>query len=178
MSQKQEVIKAVKAAFEREPRINLHRHPIEMDFEAGIFELKSRLPFADVYAKNVSAGTPLHAIFSVEFLAVERNYRLRPNIVLQSEVVEVDGRRVTRDLDYFIDYDIGIVTFFNDDLIRESTVIEFTYEFAPFGGQLGETLVGARGTYDIFDNKTLYGFSVDKWSVGSTALFNFAAKLN
>ena len=33
MSGKQEIIKAVKAAFEHEPRINLHRFPIHIDFE-------------------------------------------------------------------------------------------------------------------------------------------------
>ena len=156
----------------------IQRYPdtIEMNFETGIFELDNLLPFPEVYDANAVQGSALQAVFSLEYQAVIRTYTLRPNIVLQSEVVEVDGRRVNRDLDYFIDYDIGIITFFNDDLIRESTVIEVTYEFAPFGGQLGETLVGARGTYDILQNKTLLGMSFEKWAAGSTVLFNFAAK--
>ncbi|MCG3203816.1 MAG: hypothetical protein KCHDKBKB_00488 [Elusimicrobia bacterium] len=154
------------------------RYPdtIEMKFETGIFELKQRLPFDDLYASNVNTASPLQAVFSVEYQSVIRTFTLRPNIVLQSESVEVNGRKVSRDLDYFIDYDIGIITFFNEDLIRESTVIEVTYEFAPFGGVLGETLVGARGTYDIFLNKKGSLGGVDSWSAGSTVLYNFAAK--
>ena len=89
----------------------------------------------------------------MEYQSIVRTFTLRPNIVLQSESVTVNGRKMTRDLDYFIDYDIGIITFFNEDLIRESTVIEITYEFAPFGGVLEETLVGARATYDVGKTK-------------------------
>jgi len=154
------------------------RYPdnINMTFETGIFEIRNPLPFDDVYASNVDVNNPLHAVFSVEYQSIVRTFTLRPNIVIQSETVEVNGRKVTRDLDYFIDYDIGIITFFNEDLIRESTVIDITYEFAPFGGILGETLVGARGTYDIAQNvKSNYG-SLDNWSAGSTVLYDFAAK--
>ncbi|OVE76847.1 hypothetical protein BVX98_04060, partial [bacterium F11] len=149
---------------------------IEMNFETGIFEIKRHFPFADIYAENVTSGSALHAVFKLEYQAVVRTFSLRPNIVLQSEIVEVDGRRLNRDLDYFIDYDFGNITFFNDDLIRESTIIEVTYEFAPFGGQLGETLVGLRGTYDVIENKRAFGINFEKWAVGSTLLFNFAAK--
>lgn len=151
---------------------------IKVNFETGIFEIKNSLPFPEIYGPNVSAGSPLQAVFSLEYQAIKRSFILRPNIVLQSESVEVDGRRLNRDVDYFIDYDIGILQFFNSDLIRESTIIEVTYEFAPFGGQLGETLVGARGTYDILVNQKMWGMKFDKWSAGSTALYNFAAKPN
>jgi osmotically-inducible protein OsmY len=43
MSEKQEIIKAVKAAFEHEPRINLHSHPIQMDFEDGVLTLEGEV---------------------------------------------------------------------------------------------------------------------------------------
>lgn len=39
MSEKEEVIKAVRAAFEREPRINLHQYPVAMDFDDGVLTL-------------------------------------------------------------------------------------------------------------------------------------------
>ncbi len=149
---------------------------ITMQFETGIFELTNPLPFNDLYLPTVNSADPLHAVFSVEYQSIIRTFTLRPNIVLQSESVTVNGRKMTRDLDYFIDYDIGIITFFNEDLIRESTVIEITYEFAPFGGVLGETLVGARATYDILQNEKSAMANVDKWSAGSTVLYDFAAK--
>jgi hypothetical protein len=149
---------------------------IEMNFDTGIFELKNTFGFTDLYAPNVSVGTPLHSVFVLEYQALKRTFFLRPNIVLQSETISVDGRRLNRDLDYFIDYDIGTITFFNDDLIRDSSVIEATYEFAPFGGTLGETLVGARATYDIMTNQRMGKAAFDSWTVGSTVLYNFSAK--
>jgi hypothetical protein len=149
---------------------------IDMNFDTGIFEVKTGLPFPDIYAPNVQTGTPLHAVFILEYQALKRTFFLRANIVLQSETITVDGRKLTRDLDYFIDYDIGNITFFNDDLIRDSSIIEATYEFAPFGGQLGETLVGARGTYDIVTNKKIGAVGFDSWTAGSTVLYNFAAR--
>ncbi len=156
----------------------IQRYPddIEMKFETGIFEVKNYLPFPEVYSTSVNSGSPLQVVFSLEYQSVLRTYTLRPNIVLQSERVEVDGRKVARDIDYFIDYDVGIITFFNEDLIRESTVIECTYEFAPFGATLGETLVGARGTYDILGNKKAGVLSIDSWKAGTTVLYNFSAK--
>ncbi len=154
------------------------RYPdnIKMNFETGIFELENTLNIPGVYDANVSQASPLQAEFSLEYQSLQKTFYLKPNIVLQSEKVEVNGRKLNRDLDYFIDYDIGTITFFNEDLIRESSVIEVTYEFAPFGGQLGETLVGARATYDILTNQKLGRVGFDTWSAGSTVLYNFAPK--
>lgn len=42
MSQKADIIKAVRAAFEHEPRINLHRYPITMDFSDGCSDAGGR----------------------------------------------------------------------------------------------------------------------------------------
>ena len=54
MSGKQEVIKAVKAAFEHEPRINLHRYPIQVDFEDDVLTLEGEVE--NVAAKKLSMG--------------------------------------------------------------------------------------------------------------------------
>lgn len=43
MSTKHEVMKAVKAAFEHEPRINLHSHPIHIDFDNGVLTLEGEV---------------------------------------------------------------------------------------------------------------------------------------
>lgn len=40
---KTQVLKAVRAAFEHEPRINLHRHPVHMDFQAGVLTLEGEV---------------------------------------------------------------------------------------------------------------------------------------
>ncbi|MBD3271000.1 MAG: hypothetical protein GF384_00500, partial [Elusimicrobia bacterium] len=142
---------------------------VEVDFESGIFYFKQGLenfspllPFPDdVYDSNRNRYT----IF-VEFRYLVKTYTLRPNIVPGSERIVVDGRVLTRDVDYFIIYDIGHITFYNDDLITENSKVEVTYEYAPFGGQFGQTLVGSR----------LELSPIDHLFVGSSILYNFAAK--
>ena len=52
MSGKQEVIKAAKAAFEHEPRINLHRCPVHIDFEDGVLTLEGEVE--NVAAKKLA----------------------------------------------------------------------------------------------------------------------------
>jgi osmotically-inducible protein OsmY len=43
MSGNAQVIKQVRAAFEREPRINLHRYPVHMDFRDGVLTLEGEV---------------------------------------------------------------------------------------------------------------------------------------
>ncbi len=43
MSDKAEVLKKVRAAFEREPRINLHRYPVRMDFDDAVLTLEGEV---------------------------------------------------------------------------------------------------------------------------------------
>ena len=40
MTSQGQVLKAVRAAFEREPRINLHKYPVRMDFSEGVLTLE------------------------------------------------------------------------------------------------------------------------------------------
>ena len=51
MSDKGHVIKAVRAAFEREPRINLHRYPVHIDFGDGVLTLEGEVE--DIAAKKL-----------------------------------------------------------------------------------------------------------------------------
>jgi osmotically-inducible protein OsmY len=54
VSVEQEVVKKVRAAFEREPRINLHRYPVHVDFSDGILTLDGEVEH--VAAKKVGLG--------------------------------------------------------------------------------------------------------------------------
>jgi hypothetical protein len=47
-----QVLKAVRAAFEREPRINLRKYPIHMDFSDGVLTLEGEAEH--VAAKKLS----------------------------------------------------------------------------------------------------------------------------
>ncbi|OIO10008.1 MAG: hypothetical protein AUJ52_05285 [Elusimicrobia bacterium CG1_02_63_36] len=143
---------------------------IEVDFENGIFRLTQ--PFA-VEGDSATVDAEIYApapltkrLFQVEFRFRLKTFFLEPNLVLQSEVVLIDGSRLTRNVDYFIDYESGFLTFFNEDRIREDSTIDVSYEVAPFAGNASESLLGMRVSYDIFS----------KWSVGSTLLFQTGSK--
>jgi len=52
MTSQGQVLKAVRAAFEREPRINLHKYPVRMDFSDGVLTLEGEAEH--VAAKKLS----------------------------------------------------------------------------------------------------------------------------
>lgn len=52
VSERDRVLKEVRAAFEREPRINLHKFPVEMDFRDGVLALEGEVEH--VAAKKLS----------------------------------------------------------------------------------------------------------------------------
>ncbi|PCI40398.1 MAG: hypothetical protein COB53_01340 [Elusimicrobia bacterium] len=143
---------------------------IEVDFENGIFQLDK--PFA-VEGDSATIDAEIYApapltkrLFEVEFRFRLKTFFLEPNLVIQSEVVLLDANRLSRNVDYFIDYESGFLTFFNEERIRPDSVIDITFEVAPFVGNATESLLGTRISYDILKN----------WSVGSTLLFQTGSK--
>ena len=87
-----------------------------MDFENGIFRLKQPFsvansspttPDPDVYAQTPISKRLIHVEYSYRF----RTFFLEPNLVVQSEIVILDGQKLTRNVDYFIDYEAGFITF-------------------------------------------------------------------
>ncbi|MBI5631758.1 MAG: hypothetical protein HY921_12845 [Elusimicrobia bacterium] len=155
------------------PSLNpVQKYPesIFVDFENGIFQLQN--PFAvlgdsSTADPDVYAPTPI----SKRLLHVEYNYRfktffLEPNLVPQSEVVLLDGIKLNRNVDYFIDYEAGFITFFNEDRIRAQSEIDITYEVAPFAGVTNESLLGTRVSYDFNPH----------FSLGSTLLYQAGTK--
>ncbi|MDO8734535.1 MAG: carbohydrate binding domain-containing protein, partial [Elusimicrobiota bacterium] len=141
---------------------------VEVDFEAGTFRFtdgagNDREPFP----QNSYATSPTrNYIIYTEYRYRAKSYRVRDNIVPQSEKIIMDGQPLIRDIDYFMDYDSGFITFLNEEKITDTTLIDITYEWAPFGGQMDQTVVGTRVEYAPYNN----------FSFGSTFLYNFPAK--
>ncbi|NLO90372.1 MAG: hypothetical protein GX410_00065 [Elusimicrobia bacterium] len=139
---------------------------ISVDFEQGRFHLLK--PFGDP-SKSSQADPPedpnIYATIpsSKYILRVEYQYRLKtftlePNIVVQSDNIVVDGVKFTRNVDYYIDYDSGFVTFYHPDRIGQSSVINITYDVSPYGGVGGtSSLVGSRVSYDLNRHMTVGG---------------------
>lgn len=146
---------------------------IVVDFEAGTFALTRKLPsptFDSVY--NFTPTT--QSSFFLEFRSRVKTYTLRPNIVLNSERITLNGRVLVRDVDYFIDYETGFITFFNEDQITESSRIQATYDFSPFGiaGAQQDTLVGSRAELSMAPLSPILAQSL----LGSTVIYDFAPK--
>ncbi|MBI5245291.1 MAG: hypothetical protein HY922_16635 [Elusimicrobia bacterium] len=155
------------------PSLNpMQKYPdtITVDFENGVFRLEE--PFAEVYSSTtpdheVYSPTPItKRLFQLELRFRMKTFYLEPNLVLQSEVVLIDGVRLNRNSDYFVDYESGFITFFNEDRIKESSVIDVSYEVAPFVGSATESLLGTRIGYDFNEH----------FSIGSTLLYQTGSK--
>jgi hypothetical protein len=144
---------------------------IQVDFENGIFRLlepfsvsnsSPTTPDPDVYAQ-----TPItKRLFRVEYNFRFKTFFLEPNLVVQSEIVILDGQKLTRNVDYFIDYEAGFVTFFNPDRITPGSTIDMSFEVAPFAGINDDTLLGTRVSHEW----------ADKYSLGSTILYQAGSK--
>ncbi|MBI4676379.1 MAG: hypothetical protein HY748_02230 [Elusimicrobia bacterium] len=149
---------------------------IDVDFENGIFRLLSpfsvsnscpTVPDGDIQTPGgIYSATPISKrLFRVEYHFRFKTFFLEPSLVPQSEVVLLDRVKLTRNVDYFIDYDAGFITFFNEDRLRPDSEISISYEVAPFLGLSNESLLGTRVSYDW-----------KKLSMGSTLLYQAGIK--
>jgi hypothetical protein len=144
---------------------------INVDFENGIFQLQNQFSVGNgsptIVDPNIYAQTPI----SERIIHVEYNYRfktfnLEPNLVVQSELVILDGQKLNRNVDYFIDYEAGFITFFNPDRILATSEIDITYEVSAFVGATNDTLLGGRVSHDFNEH----------YSIGTTLLYDAGAK--
>ncbi len=154
------VLKILNLACEEQ---DLTVYQYEIDYDFGILKFNEEKPFPEsVYNKNESSREHQYIIY-VEYKYRVKTYILRPDIVLNSERIIMNNRLLQKDRDYMIDYDSGFITFFNEEEIDEDTNIEITYEYAPFGGQSQQTLVGSR---------LQYGENTDPFFIGSTVIWS------
>lgn len=115
---------------------------------------------ADAYRQPSQSNYHVH----VEYKYHVTSYTLHFGIIRGSETIRLDGRRLSRDVDYSLDYDSGILLFINPDLVKDSSVVDATYEYSQLGGQYTSNVFGGRAEYDLTANKSL--------TVGSSYLFN------
>ncbi|MDR2192136.1 MAG: hypothetical protein LBO62_04595 [Endomicrobium sp.] len=137
---------------------------INVDFENGVFNLvpSSGTPLSDdLYKFNTHRYN-----FITEYQYTVKILTLRPGIVPQSEKVVVDGAALMANIDYIIDYDLGILTIIRDNIIKETSVIDISYDYSMFGSESESTLIGGRAQLNL--TKDI--------SVGASLLYNFTAK--
>jgi len=150
------------------PSLNpVQKYPdtIDVDFEQGIFNLQK--PFASPLDSNepdpqIYAPSPVSKrVIHVEYSYRLKTFTLEPNIVLNSEIIKVDGKKLTKNQEYYIDYDSGFITFYYPERISPTSVIDIVYDISTSMGTNNQSMVGARASYDITNNI----------SIGGTALY-------
>ncbi|MDR3092712.1 MAG: hypothetical protein LBU33_02205 [Endomicrobium sp.] len=133
---------------------------IAVDFENGVFHLSQPL-HDDLYLKGTSKYR-----FIAEYQYTIKTLALRPGIIPKSEKVVVDGMTLKSESDYVIDYDTGILTVKNENVIKETSVLDVSYDYSTIIGSQGEaTLIGASSRFNLTDNISL----------GAGILYNFMA---
>ena len=116
----------------------------------------------DVYAPYGTTPTSLYYIH-LRYKTQLTNFQLgNINVLRGSDQVYLDGRLLTRDKDYFLDYTSGFLDFQDKSLLTPSSQIVVTYEYAPFGSFGAENILGARAEYAVTDN----------FFIGSTFLYS------
>src|SRR5690606_1614345 len=101
-------------------------------------------------------------------------------VVENSVRVLLNGRELTPNVDYSVDYNIGTLTIRNDAALVPGADLRITYEQNDLFQLASKTLLGARGVYE-FSDKTKLGFSIlnlnqqtlsDKVRIGEEPLSN------
>ncbi len=74
------------------------------------------------------------------------------NIIENSEVVRLNGVRMTRGADYTIYYPAGQLTLLNEEAKEPDAKVTVEFDYTPFGITGEKTLLGTRGVYNWSDN--------------------------
>ena len=121
-----------------------------VDYDKGIFEIFGRFNEASTY--NPTPVSAAHRYFFIQYNSTTKTFFLDNNIVVQSETIKVNGATMARNKDYYVDYASGYLTFYNENLIGSSSVIDATYSLANDTSAQDTTLLGGRFNYDFTDN--------------------------
>lgn len=148
-------------------------------------ELSDSLKYQDVYDTTVTFAQQKKIkdkwVFTGKYSGeVSSVYQLGFNVVENSVRVLLNGRELSPNVDYVVDYNIGQLTIRNDAALVPGADLKITYEQNDLFSLASKTLLGARGIFDI-SKKTKLGFSIlnlnqqtlsDKVRIGEEPLSN------
>lgn len=109
-----------------------------------------------VYAKETFKADDDDYYFVVKYDRPKTSFYLgQINIIENSEVVRLNGVRLTRGSDYTIYYPAGQLTILAEEAKEPDARITVEYDYKPFGVGGEKTLLGTRGVYNWSENVTL-----------------------
>ena len=125
---------------------------VDMDFNTGIFYLDYRLDDTGLY--DTTPVSAYNLKFKIQYESTVKTYFVESGMVVQSETVKLNGRTLTRNNDYYIDYTSGFITFYKGEMITENSVIDISYDTTG-GESANNSVMGGRLDYKLFDKITL-----------------------
>ena len=134
-----------------------------LDYVRGYLIFPNPYPFADTglsepdtiiyWKQQLDPGEGRK--YYIRMIYRNRSDQIRLNatdIIEGSEVVTYNGRKLKRGRDYTIDYDLGIITIINEDILSDPNAdIRVTYDYAPFMSTKERSILGLRFQYDVGD---------------------------
>ncbi len=147
----------------------------EIDTDFGILKFKSPFPFAagqpvvtpPYYNTNgneadcynvLDANRRSNYRIHLEYKYYVSSYRLDHSpVVFGSERVELNGAILKKDVDYFIAYETGDISFSENRKkeITSSSDVRIIYEYFPYMQSFSSNLIGGRVDYQLLDNLKL-----------------------
>jgi cell surface protein SprA len=105
--------------------------------------------------------------FYIEVNSSARNatFNLGMNVIESSEDVTLNGRKLTKDVDYVIDYFTGTLTMLNEDALDPAARLEINYENQQLFSVDKKTLLGIRAEYTLWESGSNRSF------IGGTLLY-------
>lgn len=149
----------------------IYNEDVFIDFELGVFELNQRMS-DDPSLYNSTPVSTKNRFWRVEFESRLRTFFVQPDIVVDSDVVFLNGKQLTRNEHYYVDYKAGFINFYDPNLINEKSVIDVFYDVEGFAKNT--SLLGGRLGYNL--GKNMYvGSSVLYESEGSSGTTPFVS---
>ncbi|MBD3403909.1 cell surface protein SprA, partial [candidate division GN15 bacterium] len=112
-------------------------------------------PLADrdstLYNNSSTTAQAKASKYYIQYVSKSRSSIIRlnrVNIIEGSEVVTVNGRRLTRGEGYNIDYSFGSITLLDEEATDPNSQVSIDYEYAPFLAIQKKTLLGMRAEYE------------------------------
>jgi hypothetical protein len=106
----------------------------------------------DVHPRYLDSDEDSKYYMWIFFSTPQTTFKLpNANILENSESVTLNGRRLTRNVDYEIYYDVGQIRFKIDEAASPDAKITVDYQYVPYLATAQQSLFGIQGTYKLSD---------------------------